>query len=370
MASIKEFALRKNRSTEVFSYLMRYGTSSRKKIADYLSVTGATLTKVSKELLQAGLIYEKGSSRSTTVGRKELDIDIVDTCCYALGFDVASRYLRVSLLNARLELIAMREWNYMRLNEEVLEEGICYLQQLISEYSRDKILGLGLLGQGYVYQEQFMSLPIRNVCQILRQRLNIDIYCMNNIRALTVTQAFFDEKNDNFLMLHYGPGICTVMVQNGIVVSGAHDKAGEIGHTIWELNSDQSCSVCGKRGCVESLLNFERVAKQADPLHDAIYTDYQLLMKACKKDEGRALDHAFIQLAKIVNLLLGFYDPQNLLLCGEIFTNPVLYQRFSHLLTEFCPDFSTDWISLVENYTEKRWKSAGIVVMNEYFGKR
>ncbi len=362
------FISQKKRSLQVFSYLMRHGASSRKEIADSLSVTGATLTKISKELIQANIVFEKGARESGTVGRKELDIDIVDNCCYALGLDIANRYLRVTALNARLELVAMREWHYLLLTPDILEESIAYLKQFIKEYSRERILGLGLLGQGYVYHDKFLSLPIHNIREILESHIDIDIYCMNNIRGLAITHSFLCEDDYSFFMLHYGPGICTVMVQDGIIVSGHHNKAGEIAHTVWNPHSDECCSICGKKGCIESILNFERVAKQADPNHEAIYTDYKLLMKACRKDHNQALDKALVTLANIVNLLLSFSDPQKLLLCGEIFTNPLFFSRFSDLLDGLGNHFPSELISLVENYSEKRWKSAGIVVMNEYFG--
>lgn len=368
MNPIQSITSRKGRALQAVSYLMRHGASSRKEISEKLCVTASTLTKISKELIQIGLIYEKGVRDSRTVGRKELDIDIVDDSCFAFGFDVANRYLRVTLLNARLELVAMKEWRYPLLTHDILEKGIAYLRELMNEYPRDRILGLGLLGQGYVYNDQFMSLSIHNIREILEANIDVDIYCMNNIRGLAVAQTFLCEEDCNFFMLHYGPGVSTVMVQDGSIVSGSHNKSGEIGHAVWDLNSSEICKVCGKKGCVESILNFERVAKQADPSYDAIYTDYELLSKVYNKDGGKALDEALVTLAKIVNLLLSFCDPQKILLCGEIFTNPVFFRRFSQLLLELDPDLSLDSISLVENYSEKRWKSSAMVVMNEYFG--
>ncbi len=359
---------RTDRQAQVLSYLIRHGAASRKELADKLAVTGATLTKISGELIRKGIVYEKGVRDNGTVGRKEICIDVTPDYCYALGLDVANRYLRVTLLNIKLELIAMREWRYPLLTREILDEGIDYLKSLIREYGTERILGLGLLGQGYIFNDQFMSLPIRNIREIIESEVDVDIYCMNNIRGIAITQSFLCETDSNFLMLHYGPGVCTVMVQDGCIVPGYHNKAGEIGHVIWQSNSGERCSVCGKKGCVESILNFEHIAKQADPSHDATYTDFELLEKACRSDGGKALDAALVKLSKVVNLLLGFSDPEKLMLCGQIFTMPEYYTRFTQLLTDLGADLSPENIVLVENYSEKRWKSAGIVVMAAYFG--
>lgn len=368
MALNEIFSLQGRLDTQVISYLMRHGAASRKELADKLSVTGATLTKISKDLIQKGIIYEKGFRESSTAGRKEICIDVMPDYCYALGMDIANRYLRVTLLNMRLELIAMREWRYPLLTEQVIDEGVAYMKSLIAEYGRERILGLGLLGQGYIYRDQFMSLPIHNIREIIESKIDVRISCMNNIRGIAITQSFLCNEDQNFLMLHYGPGVCTVMIQDGCIVPGYHNKAGEVGHVIWDRESGERCSVCGKTGCLESLVNFGRVARLADPAHNANYTDYDLLKKACANDGGKALDEALVCLAKAVNLLLGFSDPQELLLCGQIFTEREYYNRFTRLLFELDENFSEKNVALVENYSEKRWKSAGIVVMDEYFG--
>lgn len=357
-----------NRNAQVVSYLVRHGEASRKEIADELGVTGATLTKISGDLIRQGIVYEKGIRDTAGVGRKEITIDVYPNYCYAVGLDVANRYLRVTLLNAKLELVAMREWKYPLLTEDILDQGIAYIRELMEEYGREKILGLGLLGQGYFYEDQFLSLPIHDIRSRIQEQFDLDIYCMNNIRGMAVAQSFLDHKSDDFLMLHYGPGICTVLVQDGSVVPGSQNKAGEIGHVIWDHSRGEVCSVCGKRGCLESYLNFEHVAKEADPDHDAVYTDYELLEKASRKDGGQAVDKALVSLSQIVNLLMGFCDPKQLLLCGQIFTNSRFYARFTGLLETFSDEPRSGRVALVEHYSEKRWKSPGIVVLNEYFG--
>lgn len=369
--SIKEHGFPKvDRHSQVLSYLVRHGANSRKSIADNIAVTGATLTRIAADLIQKGIVYEKGTSTNGAVGRKEIYIDVVPNYCYALGLDVANRYLRVTLLNIKLELIVMKEWRYRVLTQSILDEAIAFLRSLIDEYGKEKILGLGLLGQGYIYQNQFMSLPVRNIYWQIAQKIDVEIYCMNNIRGIAVTQSFLNDDERSFFMLHYGPGICTVMIQDGCIVNGYHNKAGEIAHTILYPESKQVCSVCGKKGCLESELSFERVAKCADPMIDESYIDCELLEKACQQDDGRALDRALVRLAQIVSILIGFSDPQKVLLCGEIFTNSDYYNRFSRLLLDSNDTLEAQNIMLVENYSEKRWKSAGIVVLNEYFGPR
>lgn len=357
-----------SRHVQVLSYLIRNGTASRKQIAEKLLVTGATLTNVSAELIKNGMIYEKGIHDNGRVGRKQISIDITENYKYALGCDVANRYLRVTLLNMKLDIVAFQEWTYPLLTIDILNQAIVFLQELIENYSAEKILGLGLLAQGYVQANRCMSLPVQDIRQKIEAKIGIDVYLMNNIRGLAITQSFLCETNRSFLMLHYGPGICSVVVQDGVIIPGFHNRAGEIGHAIWDLDATEHCNICGRRGCLESQINFDRVAHRANPDYCSFNTDYNRLMEASRYDNGKALNGALQELSKVVNMLVEFIDPQEIILCGQIFTDAAVYSSFTRLLTQRNSRISLDYIGLVENYSEKRLKSAGIVVMNEYFG--
>lgn len=55
-------------------------------------------------------------------------------------------------------------------------------------------------------------------------------------------------------------GISACMIDRGHVLNGSNSLIGEIGHMIIDSNATERC-VCGKRGCLESLVSINHVKK-------------------------------------------------------------------------------------------------------------
>lgn len=367
MSEFKDFPQKNTCQWNVISYIVRNGANSRTEIAKILNVTGATLTKVTSALIKEGLLCESGVVDGRQVGRRQVMVDVVADYRFALGIDVANTYLRVTLLDLKLQVREQHIWNFEYLTQMMLETGIDYAISLTERYGKEKILGVGLLAQGCVEDEQCLSLPLRDVKEQVMSRIDLPVILTNNIRGLAIAHSFLEEAGKDFLLVNYGPGICSVIMQNGDIYRGSHNKAGEIGHALWNPKFQKKCRVCGKYGCLESMIHFDTVAQQAAPEYVGINTDYETLMTASNRDGGESLTHALELLARVVNLTLAVIDPQSLILSGQIFTNPKIYQCFLKLLQEQNCDLSEHQICLLNNYQEKRLKSAGIVVFDAFF---
>lgn len=353
---------------QVISNIIRNGANSRTEIASVLNVTGATLTKVTNSLIKEGILYETGMIDEKKIGRKQILIDVVPDYKYAIGIDISNTYLRVTLLDMKLQVRESHIWNYEELLQIVLDTGLDFIEEnWIRSYGKDRILGIGLLAQGYIEDDLCKNLPIHNIKEQIALKFDIPIFMTNNIRGLAIAHSFLYKTSENFLLINYGPGVCSVIVENGSIFKGFYNKAGEIGHIIWNPKSKKKCKVCGKYGCLESLINFDEVAHQAAKEYCGKNTDYETLMTASKKDNGKALTKALEQLAIMLNIQISLFDPEILILSGQIFTNSHIYDLFLKLLREKGCNFSEEKIQLIKNYSEERLKSAGIVVFNEFF---
>ncbi|MGI6201251.1 MAG: ROK family protein [Christensenellales bacterium] len=354
---------------QVLSYIMRNGPRSRKVLAEQLQVTAATLTHATTALIQAGMLREAGVADERRVGRKQVLLDLAPGYRYALGLDVANTYLRVTLLDMGLRLVDSRVWRYETLTEEVLEQALRHGAAL-AETHAGRVLGVGLLAQGFVDQDRCSSLPIQDLKERVARRIPLPITLMNNIRGLAIAQSFFDSARENFLLMHYGPGVCAVAVSGGRILPGAHNRAGEIGHTLWDPDSGQTCRVCGRKGCLESLIHFDAVARRADPAWAGRHLEADELLQVCRADGGEALGGALDQLASATALLASAVDPEELLLSGQLFTHPEIYRGFvGRLAARGCP-LPSERIGILEGYADKRVISAGLVVFDGLFGGR
>ena len=370
MADKQDFPQKGTYQWQVVSQIMRFGVTSRKAIAEELNVTGATLTHATTPLLENGLLCSVGVSGDKRVGRKQVLLDVVGDCYFALGFDVAVTYLRVSLLNMKLQVVQYFVWEYETLTQEILSRGIAQLKTLVQQYGEEKMLGIGVLAQGYVQNDLCYNLPIQNIREQVEKCLPLPVLLMNNIRGLAITQAFMDRgKSENFLLIHYGPGVCCVSVIDGKMLHGVHNSAGEIGHMLWDPRAKTFCPVCGQTGCLESLIHFDTVAHLIDPDYREYNTNAETVLHLSLKDEYHTLKNALAKLAVAVNIMIASVDPQKLIVSGLVFTVPELYDYFQRLLMQSNRNLTAQDISLLECYDKKRKMSPGVVVMNEFFGK-
>lgn len=360
-----------NNSTEkkVLSYIVRKGASSRKEISEQIGVTTATLSRVVSSLMEQGILRELGTVEDGRVGRKQVILDIREDLGYVMGFDVTNIYIRITVMDLRTKILELRRWNFSALTQEILDEAIAYAMSLMDKYCVEKILGIGLLMQGYIEQNACFSLPIHNIWDQLQQRLKVDIYMLNNVKGLAVAESYFGNPCQNYVAVKYGPGVGGVIVQNGEIVEGSTHSAGELGHIVWDPHSTRECLICGKHGCLESFIGYASIIERAAPDMKVDYPDLAAVLEASKNDHYQALYKAFHDLALAVNMMVDLVDPQEVLLAGEIFQDDNFFEKFVSQLKKNNPRISKKGVYRIVNYQQKRICAAGVVVLNHYFGK-
>lgn len=352
----------------IITHIIKNGASSRKEIAMSLGLTTATLTIASAALIEDGIIVEGGTIEDGKVGRKQRIIDVKDNLWYAIGFDVTNNKLRVTVLNIKADIVEEREWLYPKLTEELLHQAIGYMEELLLRYKEKKILGVGLLMQGYVEDDLCHTLPIKDIKARITERFTLDVFMMNNVKGLALTEYYFGNTAKNFLLIKYGPGVGGVIVVEGEIVKGYRNRAGEIGHVKWNHASNGVCEICGKRGCLESQVRFRTILEKIDPNIKEDLVDFDVIMKASYEDDFSALKSALDTLAEATSVFIDILDPDQIFLAGEIFTEDFLYDHFVKNLKKQVA-IESDRIKLISDYRLKRKKAAGVIVLNEYFGK-
>ncbi|NDL67016.1 ROK family protein [Anaerotalea alkaliphila] len=355
---------------QVIAYIIRNGAASRKEIAQHLGVTNATLSRITNTLIERKVLKELGEVEEGKVGRKQVMLDVLPDLAHAVGFDVTNTSIRVTLLNVKSDVVEEKRWFYGALDQKVLDEAIAFTRGMISRHQDSRILGLGLLLQGYIEDDLCLSLPIRDIKGQIVDRCGLEIHMMNNVKGMAVTENYFGNTSRDFLLVKYGPGVGGVIVVDGKILMGSKNRAGEVGHVIWDPGSEGSpCRVCGKKGCLESLINFGSIIRQADPELEYEAANAETVLAASQKDGFQALKGAMDKLAASVSTFIDILDPEQLYMAGSIFDEDWVYNLFVKKLSAINRTIDGTQIHRVENYREKRKKSAGVVVLNQYFGQ-
>jgi glucokinase len=168
--------------------------------------------------------------------------------------------------------------------------------------------------------------------------------------ANDVTSAALAEKvlgigkeTKDFIYINIGTGIAGRIIHDGQLISGGHFNAGEIGHTVVDINSEVACS-CGRKGCVElfasglGMHNQTRrfAADYPDTLLDVAKdqrTSFQELVAAYEQQDALAkkvVDQALQAAAALTMNLIRVSDPEAIVFGGGIMNDGWF---LSHLVT-------------------------------------
>jgi len=258
------FSLMKRMNTALILGLIKDTNGvSRIDIAKTTGLTAATVTNLTSELIDAGIVSEVATGESTG-GRKPVILKINTESFFAASAYISSNTVEVALADFNAEI---KFYKKMTFDAESFSVDACvsFIHQSFEafrEKCRGKIIGLGLGLHGIVNPRDgvWLNAPNLNVKNSEIQRLiedkcHIKVYAENNVRLMALAEMWFGTtKNiDDFVFLYVGKGVGGAIVTSRELMRGSSEAAGEIGHMTIDM-SGPLCQ-CGKRGCLQAHTN-------------------------------------------------------------------------------------------------------------------
>lgn len=239
----------------ILNYMFNYGDTSKVELAKQLNLSMPTVLSNVNELMETGIVTEKGEMESTG-GRKAVLIGLKKDYRYALGVDITANHLGIVLINLygeilKQERVRMRfdaDISYYMLLAEKLKK-ICGPQ-----INPDKILGVGISLPGIISQKEKIllkshALHLENYSlKMIEQILAMPVYYENDANAAMLAENPQKMRNSIYLSLNntLGGAVCI----DGVLFTGQNRKAGEFGHMIL-VPGGKKC-YCGKSGCADA----------------------------------------------------------------------------------------------------------------------
>ena len=236
---------------------------SRIDIAKSTGLTAATVTNLTSELIDAGIVSEVAMGVSTG-GRKPVILKINAGSFFAASAYISSNTVEVALADFNAQI---KFYKKMTFNAETfsVDECVLFIQKSLDafrEKCKGKIIGLGLGLHGIVNSKDGVwlnapNLNVRNtdIVKMLEEKCRIKVYAENNVRLMALAEMWFGTtKNvDDFVFLYVGKGVGGTIVTSRELVRGSCEASGEIGHMTIDM-SGPLCQ-CGNRGCLQAHTN-------------------------------------------------------------------------------------------------------------------
>ncbi len=293
MYSKKQLALR----AKILEQIYVHRAISRIDISKNTSITPATTSSITANLLKEGYIKEIGEEENEIVkaGRKKILLHINRSKHYLIGMELSEKYISFVTTDSGGEIVQKKNVPITgrmiqeRGSQLILDHLLPFIASL-PETTSILALGLGLPGR---YLNDFRITTDNPIWQdfdlkLLADSLPYPLYFSNNVNCMALAQRlFFSQGYDqNFVFFHLGRGMHCSYMYNGTIYGKNNSIIGEIGHTIVQPEGER-CS-CGKRGCLQTYAGESWLIKKAQLLFQN--ADHSLFQNLVQKQEDIGLE--------------------------------------------------------------------------------
>lgn len=281
-----------------------------------------------------------------------------------LGFDIGGTKIAVCLANSDGTILGSKRLkNENKESDKALEEMLEAGYELLDENKIEKkylrAIGIGSpapmdipngLITGPPNMPKWKNVPVRDY---IEKHFNIETFFDNDANAGALAEWIFGAGKgcSDMIYITLSTGIGGGIIANGHLLHGKDFIAGEIGHTVIDINGPK-CN-CGLNGCYEAFCGGRAVAERlkkelADKKDSEIVKqagsieniDLIALENACKENDEYALsvwDEMCRRNAQAAGMLINILNPERIVLgtlawaAGDLFMEP-----FMEHLSKYC----------------------------------
>ena len=353
-----------NNQSVIFRAIREAGAISRSDLAKRTGLNPSTITHISRELLNRGMIVVAGPGKSRG-GRRSSLLQINAQYAYIIAVRLSRYNIQSILTDLNLNDAIRRTFISSSLTHPAdisIPTILDLIESMILEsgLDRNQILGVGICAPGPLDAHQgilfeppnFPGWPGTPIRQIIETKLGFPTFVDNDANAAALAEKMFGRAReiDNYVYMLFEDGVGGGLMINGDIYRGENDAAGEIGHMTIDLNGKQ-CS-CGNFGCLELYTSLNSVEDKVRQLissgrsslveglvkGDLDKISFDLIVQAALESDPVAQDaiQAFTDALTvgIVNVINSF-DPEAVLLGGKIgVAKELIHERLKQQISQ------------------------------------
>lgn len=329
-----KYKIREQNESIILKEIIAHKNISRAELAALTGLNKASVSSITKGLLDDNLIFETGiGAASNQGGRKPILLQFNPKAAAALSFDLGTDYLKGTLAYLSGETISFVEKRRITVSAttviQLLKENIIELQKNAPS-DVPAIIGMTVGIHGVVHENNVLFTPYYNLDSMdlyteISRHFDYPLYIENEANLAALGEYAFSEISESLVSISVHSGIGAGVVDQGIVQKGQHGNAGEIGHSIY-FPDGKRCP-CGNKGCLEQyasntvlyeIIKTEKALEHVDSTTIKELKDDPVVQKELEKN-------AHI-LSVGINNIAAIYDPE------VVIINSSVYQKVPELL--------------------------------------
>ncbi|PWW08003.1 DNA-binding transcriptional regulator NagC [Mangrovibacter plantisponsor] len=325
-------------SAAVYRLIDQAGPISRIQIAELSHLAPASVTKITRQLLERGLIKEVDQQASTG-GRRAISIITETRLFQAIGVRLGRHDATLTLFDLSARPLAEEHFPLPERTQETLQDALLNtLATFINNNQRKirELIAISVILPGLVEPDtgvvRYMPhLPVNEwpLVSVLEKKFNITCFVGHDIRSLALAEHYFGATRDcdDAILVRVHRGTGAGIISNGQIFIGRNGNVGEIGHIQVDPLGER-CH-CGNFGCLETIAANAAIENRVRQRLEQGYPsrlslddcDIASICKAANKGDTLAtevIEHVGRQLGKAIAIAINLFNPQKVVIAGEL----------------------------------------------------
>jgi predicted NBD/HSP70 family sugar kinase len=340
-AILRSDDMRRQNRLRILQIVRRCGPISRSAIALTASLSPATVSTISNDLIAEGILVSAGQdpAAATGRGRPSVDLSINPDFCRAVLLILKVGVVTVAVVDYAGGLIRRREFalDMARIGKDAFRDAIiAHVRETLNDAETGKVqlarISVGVQGVTDSAAKRILWSPMTPltelpVAQWLETDFAVPVRVSNdcNLIARAMSWRQSDNESGNFAVILLAHGVGMGLFLRGQVVSGTRSSGTEFGHMMYRPNG--ALCRCGSRGCIEAysgdyaiMRRFRGEPDDTEPDGSVDPADITAIAQAARRGDPKARD-AFASAGRaIASGLAGMFalvDPFRVALVGH-----------------------------------------------------
>ena len=299
-----------------------HGARPRAQLAKQMGLSPATVTRLVKPLLNAGVLVEAGAVRTPGRGRSSLPLDVVPDAHRFIGVKLTTESIYAVLTDLRAEVLDRETLAEPSLDVPDVVAAVAGVVEQLSARAGRPVTAVGVTVGGQVDRGetvadspflQWHEVPFRT---LLGREVAMPLFLANDVVGLTKAQQWFGygRAHANFALLTVGAGVGYGLVINDAVVP---TLVSPVSH----LPVDPHGPLCpwGHRGCLTAYVTSGAMTSAVTQATGRVVTYDEVLKLAGEGDPValRVVHEAAYALGRAVAAITSLTGVERIILSGE-----------------------------------------------------
>lgn len=333
---------------QVFERIRAAGEIARAQLARELAVSPASITTITQELIEQGVVREISTPRGNEGrGRPAVSLRVQESARLVAGVKLSDREYTAVIVdfagNRIAEAALPHRPGAMELGA-VLQSVERLIAQICAKAGIEKaaLSAVGIGVPGFVDTDAglvFWSAVLRDrhvpLADAVSARLGLPVLVDNDANLVALAELWFGAGRtvSDFAVVSIEHGVGIGMVMNHRLYRGAGRLGMELGHTKVQL--DGALCRCGQRGCLEAYVADYALAREATTALNWRHSENQTMTMLLESlydhaKAGDAIAHSIFRragryLAVGLSNVVNLFDPALIILSGERMRYDYLY---------------------------------------------